>query len=253
MRSRKLGDLSFQEIRDYLSEQSSPRVILPIGTLEAHGPHLPLTTDTICSTGLAIRMAEMLDALVLPPVHYGVTNSLAAYPGSLTIREKVFRAFVVDILEGLASDGFAEIIILNGHGGNRPALDLIVKELPKRKPDIRLILIHWWVLGKEIAKEILQNGIGHAGSDETALIVAFAPNLVLYDKIPAKDQVTILKEGFRAYPLPGSILLYDEGDEFTKIPSAKLSNQLVDSLVSKTVALVEEAFRTLRKNLQKNE
>ncbi|MFW9917147.1 MAG: creatininase family protein [Candidatus Thorarchaeota archaeon] len=251
MRSRKLGDLSFQEIRDYLSELAFPRVILPIGALEAHGPHLPLTTDTICATGLAIRISEMLDALVLPPVHYGVVNSLAAYPGSLTIRESVFREFLIDILEGLASDGFTEIVILNGHGGNRPALDSIAKEFPKRKPDIRLVLIHWWILGKEIGKKILKNGIGHAGSDETALVVAFAPNLVLYDKIPAEDQVTILKEGFRAYPLPGSILLYEEGDEFTKIPDEKLSNQLIDSLVTKTVALVEEAFQTLRKNLYK--
>jgi creatinine amidohydrolase len=249
MRSRKLGDLSFQEIRDYLSKEAFPRIILPIGTLEAHGPHLPLTTDTICATGLAVRMAEKLNALVPPPVHYGITNSLAAYPGSLTIQENVFHDLVVDILEGLVSDGFKEIIILNGHGGNKPALDLIVKEFSKRKHDVRLILIHWWILGREIAKKILRSGIGHAGSDETALVVAFAPNLVLRDKIPAEDQVTILKEGFRAYPLPGSILLYEEGDEFSKIPSEELSNQLVDDLVSKAVALVEEAFGTLRRNL----
>lgn len=242
-------ELTFQEVRTYLSKRSERRAILPVGTLEAHGPHLPLSTDTICATGLALRVAEKLDALVLPAVHYGVTNSLSSYPGSLTIRETIFHDFLTDILQGLAADGFNEIVILNGHGGNKPALELIVKSLSKSRSDLRLILIHWWVLGKKIAKQILEKGIGHAGSDETALVIAFEPNLVLSKMFPAEDQVAILKDGFRAYPLQGSILLYEEGDEFTKLPDRKQSDQFANSLVSEIVILTEKAFLALQKNL----
>jgi creatinine amidohydrolase len=249
VKSRKFGDFTYQEIREYLSNRSFPRVILPIGTLEAHGPHLPLSTDTVCATGLAVRIAEKLDALVLPPVHYGVTNSLVSYPGSIRIQEENFRGFLIDLLEGLTSDGFNEIIILNGHGGNRPSLDSISKELTKRKPSLRLILIDWWVLGQEIAKQIFKTGIGHAGADETALITVFAPNLVIPDKIPANDQITALIDGFRAYPLPGSILLYEEGDEFNTIPDGETAEQFVVALVLRIVALVENAFYALRENL----
>jgi creatinine amidohydrolase len=249
VKSRKFGDFTYQEIREYLSNRSFPRVILPIGTLEAHGPHLPLSTDTVCATGLAVRIAEKLDALVLPPVHYGVTNSLVSYPGSIRIQENIFRSFLIEILEGLTSDGFQEIIILNGHGGNRPSLDSISKELTNRKPILRLILIDWWVLGQEIAKRIFKTGIGHAGSDETALVRVFAPNLVISDKIPAKDQVATFADGFRVYPLPGSILLYEEGDEFNQIPDGEAAEQFVAALVLRIVALVENALRALQKNL----
>ena len=249
MRSRKLGNLTYQEVRNYLSSQTFPRLLLPVGTLEAHGPHLPLSTDTICATGFALRLAEKLDALVAPPIHYGITNSLAAYSGSNTIRESIFSELVNDVLESFVLSGFIEIVLLNGHGGNNVALELIVKNLSKRKRATRMIVIHWWILGKEIAKQILKTGLGHAGSDETALVVAFAPELVLSDKIPADDQVTFIRDGFRAYPLNGSILLYEPGDKFSRIPNENESTQFVDALVLKTHSLVEKAFQDLRKNI----
>ncbi|MHA2270987.1 MAG: hypothetical protein ACXACI_03930, partial [Candidatus Hodarchaeales archaeon] len=75
------------------------------------------------------------------------------------------------------------------------------------------------------------------------------PNLVIPDKIPANDQITALIDGFRAYPLPGSILLYEEGDEFNTIPDGETAEQFVVALVLRIVALVENAFYALRENL----
>ncbi len=244
MRSRKLGELTFQEIKEYLERYS--RLILPVGTLEAHGPHLPIATDTICATGLAHEIAEDLDALTAPPIHYGVTNSLIAYPGSNTIKEETFYEVIFDILKGFSD--FSEIIILNGHGGNNTPLDKVLKDYTKINKDQRLSLIHWWVLGREIAIKCLHKGIGHAGSDETALIQAFSPNLVLPNKIPDEKQVTYIREGIRSYPLPGTILLYSEDDEFTKLPTEDESLDFVKELSKRIVEIIEESRKKLDDN-----
>ena len=90
---RHIEKLTYIEVGK-LIEKGNDTVILPIGTIEAHGPHLPLGTDVIIPSSIAEKLAEAIDGLIAPPIYYGITRSLLAYSGSLTVPQDVFKQYV---------------------------------------------------------------------------------------------------------------------------------------------------------------
>ena len=91
-------------------------VLLPVGTMEAHGV-IPIGTDILIPEAMAERIADEVDLLVAPTIPYGITHSLYDHPGGVTITDEVFEAYVYDVVESLANTGFEKVIVLNGHGG----------------------------------------------------------------------------------------------------------------------------------------
>lgn len=205
---REIQRLSWTKVKN-LVPQKINTILLPVGTVEAHGSSA-LGTDNYIPEAIAKSQAEKLNALIAPTVNYGVTRSLYRYPGSFTIQPKNFALYLGDILNSLADHDFKHIIIINGHGGNNSALKEAAHDLHYQRR-VYVAAVHWWHLAGEITKEYFGQAGGHAGLDETAAVQAIDPDLV--DKEEYKDRMAYLMTGGAdVYPVPGSVLLYKEGE-----------------------------------------
>ncbi len=162
--------------------------ILPVGTVERHGDHLPLGTDVIVPVWLAEKVAERFNgaAVVLPPVTYGVTVTLAKFKGSINIPSWVFMAYVKHLIKEVARNGIGRVLIINGHGGNTRELQLVAKEVASQT-ETAILIVDWW---RDVAQDVrmrLFKFPGHAGSDETSAVLAIRPELVKMEY--AKDHI----------------------------------------------------------------
>jgi creatinine amidohydrolase len=165
-------------------------VILPIGSIEQHGPHLPVEVDSQLGEQVALRTARRLDAngtptLVLPMLWTGVSEHHMSFGGTITLDLPTFCAVVEGIVKSLVRHGFRRVVLLNGHGGNENALRCLADELtPKYR--IPVVEFTYWYAAAEPIAAILetQKGLQHACEAETAMMMAVRPELVAEARIP---------------------------------------------------------------------
>lgn len=169
-------------------------ILLPVGSTEQHGPHLPLKVDWLCASEVCRRAAEILDgdALVMPTVYYGFQEHTMDFPGTISIRDEHFINYVYDICRSLAHHGFKKLIIVNGHGSNIPNLDLVMRRVNNYHPDTMCALVSWWDLvfrvgdHREAMAKLRESefpgGMSHACELETSVLLYLEPSLVQMDK-----------------------------------------------------------------------
>ncbi len=197
-------------------------VLLPTGTLEPHGV-ANNGADNTAPTAIAKTIAQLTNAMIAPTLPYGITGSMEAYPGAFQITEAAYRPFVKQILEGLAKNGFKNIIILNGHGGGQTAvLNSVAAEVATEKK-VRTLVINWWSFASDETKEVFGEDGGHAGWNETAFIQAIDKTLVHPEKYTGPEMTTPYPPAgtYSAVPFPSSIGLYQKGQGFPKFDQAK--------------------------------
>jgi creatinine amidohydrolase len=114
----RITDMNWMQVEDYLKRDD--RCIVPLGSTEQHA-YLSLSVDSILAERVALEAAEPLGIPVFPVLHYGITPYFRAYPGSITLRIETYLDIIRDVLDALAEQGFARILLVNGHGGNNPA------------------------------------------------------------------------------------------------------------------------------------
>jgi creatinine amidohydrolase len=202
--SLKINDLTWEQFRDRVPSECD-LAIIPVGTIEAHGA-IPLGTDTIIPEAIASGLAPRLNALIAPSIAYGVTNSLLPYPGSTTVSPATFTAYLFEAAAGLVDAGFRRIVLLNGHGGQTGDVAGVVARLWNEKRSYA-VAVEWWGFAEELSARIYPGSIsGHAGVEETAMIVAIDPNLVDGARV-AKVRRFARHPGLRARPFPAAIIL----------------------------------------------
>ena len=137
--------LTWPEINDAV--EMGKVCIVPCGSVEQHGPHLPLDVDIVCPLGVAYGAGRQIPdkMLVLPPVWYGHTGHVMDFPGTINTHYETFIRQVLDITRSLAYHGFKKIVLLNGHGSNMPNLDLAARRT-NLETDAECILCAWWSL-----------------------------------------------------------------------------------------------------------
>src|SRR5690242_7814801 len=118
--TREMERITWLEFRQVVPREINT-VLLPLGTMEAHGVTAN-GTDIIAPVAMAKEIAARVNAMIAPVIPYGFTGILDAYPGSFTIPEEVYRAYVRAVLVGLAKNRFKNIVMLNGHGGGQTAI-----------------------------------------------------------------------------------------------------------------------------------
>lgn len=137
-------DTNWLQIEAYL--QHDDRCVLPLGSVEQHG-HLSLCVDQILAERVALEAAEPLGIPVFPTLPYGLAPYFQGYPGSMTLRVDTYVAVVRELLDGLRRSGFRRVLIVNGHGGNRPAGALAI-EYGMDHPEMRIRFHDWWAAPK---------------------------------------------------------------------------------------------------------
>ena len=240
--TREMDRINWMEFRDVVPSKVKT-VLLPTGTLEPHGV-INNGADNTAPFAMAKTIARRTNALIAPTLSYGITGSMEAYPGAFQITEAAYRPFVKQILEGLAKNGFKNIIIINGHGGGQTAvLQAVAAEVATEKR-VRTLVINWWSFASDETKEIFGEDGGHAGWNETAFIQAIDPTLVHPEKYTGPEMTTAnpAPGTWSAVPAPSSIMLYQKGQGFPKFDQAK-ADQYYKKVTDKVANLIVETVR----------
>ena len=181
----KLAELHWPEVKKLDREKIV--AIVPVGSMEQHGPHLPFQVDTFVSSRLAEDLERKIpEILLVPPLWAGVSAHHMDYPGSITLRARVFMDLLHDVCASLDHHGFRRIVLLNGHGGNRSSLEVLGQELFVEL-GLTVNTLAYWDLVPDLVKSLKStksNGMGHSGELETSLMLYLAPHLVNQKDIP---------------------------------------------------------------------
>ena len=154
-------------------------VLVPIGSTEQHGEHLPLLTDALISYNLSLDVAkkalnEELEILVLPPLYYGYSPEWSRFSGTITLSKESFENVVKDIINCLAAQGVKTIVIINSHGGNTSILSTLLRDLAYTSTvDLKLVAIEWWKFIEAELYKIIETKVSHADEAETSLALYY--------------------------------------------------------------------------------
>lgn len=159
--------------------KKDPIVFLPIGAIEAHGPHLPLGTDTYQPEFVVKEVSQRVGGLIAPTINYGQHSSTRTFPGTLDITFDTLRALVIDVLAALQRNGIAKVVVVSGHLGSihRSAIKLAC-ELAARQ-GLKVMMLSDYELAY-LKKEDVCEGLpdGHGGIVETSRMIDIRPDLV---------------------------------------------------------------------------
>lgn len=239
--TRELDRINWMEFREVVPARVRT-VLLPTGTLEPHGV-INNGADNTAPTAISRRIARRVNAMIAPTLPYGMTGSLEAYPGAFQISESAYRPFVKQVMEGLAKNGFRNIIVVNGHGGPQTAvLNAVAAEVAAERR-VRTLVINWWSFASDVTKQVFGEDGGHAGLNETAFIQAIDPTLVHPERYGAELATPYPPPGtWSAAPFPSSIGLYQPGQGYPKFDQKKAA-EYFDKVTDKVSALILEIIR----------
>jgi creatinine amidohydrolase len=170
-------------------------VIIPFGTVEQHGSHLPLSTDTCQAYAVAVRAAEIVRAIVAPAVHYGQCSSTRNHPGTITLGGDTLRSLARDLIRSFSHQGFTRTVLFSGHAGriHMAALREAAETCVQENPSLKLAVVCDFDLVKETAGNLFETPRdGHAGEIETSRMQHLHPEAV---REPAGEEYPSLPQG----------------------------------------------------------
>ena len=187
-RSVFFPEMTRKEIEAYLKSFGvDSKVILPVGSTEQHGTHLPVSTDSLIALEVAKRTAPEIDALIAPPIVFGLSGDHRPAGGVISIQMNTLSLLIKDVIMSLSEQGFREIIALNGHYTNAWTILHSINEIQQQLPEgsIAFSLSYWDALTPEQAAHFMSMKAGvHANHAETASVLAIDKDLVDMDSAP---------------------------------------------------------------------
>jgi creatinine amidohydrolase len=244
-----LSEVNYGHVKEFPYEVA----VLPMGATEPHNLHLPYGTDTFEAqeiSGRACEAAFQRGARVvqLPAIPYGTETNLMSFPLAMNLNPSTLGAVITDLVDSLAKHGIRKLLILNSHGGNdfKPLL----RELTGRTP-VHLFLCDWFRgLTADVQKEIFESAGDHAGEMETALGLAYFPQLVALDPatgaIRADDgavrpmRFDALNRGWVSITRPWHLLTTNTGSGNPHPATAEKGRQLMNVIVERLAAFLVE-------------
>jgi len=221
--------------------------ILPVGSIEIHGPHMPTGTDSIAVYNVAKLAAEKEEAVVLPPFYYAYVPENRHFPGTVSLTAKTLLSLLEEVCDEIARNGFKKILIVNGHGGNNEILRVFLRDSLTRKKEYRLYAMigPWAPLGELTAKLSEGRTVGHACELETSVGLYLFENLIRIDRVKQEAKLgnTNLPKGietpvdWQAY----AIQLYLGDPRLATKEKGKI-------LVDKLVEFLADALRRIRQD-----
>ena len=244
----RMAEMSWQDYRDKINANAV--VILPVGSTEEHGPHLPLGVDVILSTGFAESLAKEINGVVAPAIMYGFkgeTGGGPIFPGTIDLNAVTLIALVHDVLEELIADGVKRIFIMNGHYENEMFLLEAMDLITKKHPGVKIVESAWWdqiddSLIPEIFDEVPFPGwaVEHAAIAETSLTMHFTPDLVRMDRFVEEDQIRVLN--YHVSPIKREIFPKLGSPSTSRSSSREKGQLIVDRVLAGFKAVVREEF-----------
>jgi creatinine amidohydrolase len=181
--------LTWAEMNDAIAMQKV--ILLPTGSTEQHGRHLPLDVDVFLAESVCLEVGRRAPdkVLVLPPIAYGLNLHHIDFPGTIHIEPEVFIAFGLNITKSVAYHGFKKILLVNGHGSNTPLIDLIARKTVLETASL-CAAMGYFPLAMDAFNQVKDTAVmAHADEFETSLYLHLAPERVQMDKAGKGDDV----------------------------------------------------------------
>jgi creatinine amidohydrolase len=195
-----LEEMNAVQVRESVNKKTV--AILVFGACENHGDHMPFGSDFIVPMELAKRVArKSQNVMVLPAMPYGVSLHHIEFQMTISLEPSTVVKVIEDLFKSLVRNGISRILVINGHDGNIPAIELAARTTKDRYPEVIIACLEaWWVLVGEITKGVFQvwNGLGHGGEAETSAMLAVRPDLVDMNNAP-KEIIPNLPNNIRIY------------------------------------------------------
>ncbi len=182
-----LSTMTYDEVAEVVAEGRA--VILPTGATEAHGPHMPVDTDTHQAEYMALRVAERIGAVVAPPIAYGISKTFEHFMGTISLSIPTYQELVYEVGSALIKQGFKHLIILNGNRPNGTSNDAVARRLVDdldERYEFKVSAVSYWEPGAaaiHAARKSEVGGMGHGGEFETSFQLATRPELVHMDRL----------------------------------------------------------------------
>jgi len=174
--TKLLQDMTWEEAKEAF--KTVRLGIIPTGSMEQHGPHLPVGTDFLIADRLAKGVAEKTDAIVTPTIPIGFASYHQDFEGTLAVTPEHLAAYYLDVVNSLLLFGVTHVLFINGHGGNAGALSTVCRDLRDR--GIPSAFIQWWQVAGGINEK--WSMIGHGDINETSIMLAIAGDNVRLDR-----------------------------------------------------------------------
>ena len=222
-----------------IEKETKGLLIIPVGSIEAHGPQLPLKTDLLQAEVTAKELAARVKALVAPSIAYGVCPGTNQFPGTISIRLSTLSSLIEDILEEFCRLGFKKILIISGHGtgAHMSALRDGAGRVASNHKDLKVAVLCDYDFVYELRGKDSPSTDGHGGLLETSRVMALAPKLVGSQRpvVQFKGNRYLVSES-KPEDWPESVM----GD--TRTASAELGQRIQEHVVKRLAETVEQLF-----------
>jgi len=207
--------------------------VVPIGSIEQHGPHLPVSTDSEIVTEIANRLSKRRDFLLLPTITYGVSFEHAPF-FNLSVKSSTLRKLIIEICLSLSSNGIRTIFVINGHYGNQKALHLLSRKINKlSKGKVRVFIFSYW--------NFMKQHFDHAGYVETSLMLAVSNKVKMKlakkglttDVLTYEEISKIKKLAMKSFPKATKNGIWGDPRRSTKKDGEKMIKEIVKNLEKK--------------------
>ena len=231
-----IEEITMEEFKKALRKTKT--ILIPFGTVEEHGRHLPLSTDTMVAVEALKRVAEKKRVFIAPPIHYGVCTSTRQHPGTITIKPSTLRALTRDIVVDCYNKGLRNFVLVTGHGGGLHinAMKEVAEELVEELKGIKMAVVcPYTILYKELSEIAETENDSHAGELETSLILAIRPELVKgtsKEEYPTFPKPLIVKDKLKYWP--GGVW----GNP--KKATMEKGERVLDIIVKKLIEIIKE-------------
>lgn len=244
-----LAKMTHEDVAERLKE-GYDIAIVPTGSTEQHGPHLPLDTDIFDCYEIvkraAMKVADDVKPVVAPPLYYGYSWHHMDFPGSITLREEVFIDVVTDVCKSLAHHGFKKILIVNGHGANNDPLHMVRYRI-KTETDVFILDLYWFNLVRDLIKDLKEAKefySFHAGELETSVYLYLCRDKVRMDraadlrpKVPLAEYV---KTRIVKIPLRFKEVTEHGNYGYATLASKETGKKIVDTAVERLAELLRK-------------
>lgn len=245
----RISEMTWEDFR----EHADAVAILPVGSCEQHGPHLPLSTDTVIATSLAEAVAARVGGVALPAIAYGYRSAPYSgggplFPGTIDLSFAALAATVTDILSELIADGFRRILVLNAHYENQGAIVDAMNTVGMRGVEgLKMLTASWWdPIPDDVLAGLFDSGefpgwdLEHAAMTETSLMMHLAPHLVHADRMPAPVDFAAPKH--LRFPLAAGDIPAHGALADSSAASAEKGRLLAETSVAELARICEREF-----------
>ncbi|MBI4277179.1 MAG: creatininase family protein [Armatimonadetes bacterium] len=249
------GEMTWAEINEAVAQKRV--ALLPTGSIEVHGPHLPLDTDAVIAFGVCRHAAERMPdrVVVLPPVSFGICPYHVDFPGSISIDYDTFMAYVFNICQAVVYHGLTRMLLVNAHGGNHSALDIVAKRINVANPGALCASVSYYLMPnsrtirREVQEPDVRGSMSHGGIVETSLYLALNSNPVdmakaVTEKLPPWSNLGFSTEDAPVTTMPFWSAITSSGvlGDATRA-SVEIGRRLLDAAAEDLKLAVEEMAR----------